>query len=214
MNRLVYSVFKAIMVSIIFVFVFDMVFYIFKVTSLNSRMESLSTSLKKVVMDNNYLPSEQAEMYKQLFEQVIRDFNSVSSGYENSDSSQNFISGFHWNYGNDAENVNLSISSSRTYWTGSSWQTVSTDIVNKKMSTPGEYGDICVVQLRVGVYQPMWGWTTLAADGTSSGVDGNYDYDGQDATRWTRAATFRSSELVYTYYVPCLNYKTVTQSAS
>ena len=100
MNRLVYSVFKAIMMAIIFVFVFDMAFYLYRAISLNSRMQSISTSLQKVVMENNYLPSETATMYQHLFGQLIEDFNggSYSIGADgslnlnDSDINNNFIS--------------------------------------------------------------------------------------------------------------------------
>lgn len=212
MNRMVYAVFKAIMVAVIFVFVWDMVFYMYRVFTLNSRMESLSTSLKKVVMDNNYLPSEQAVMFQELLAQMICDYNQVAytGGMSGSDflnsNGDNFIAGFKWNYNSEPVNAISSIMASRQKLTGGGWTPQSENIVNTRMDIVGDYGDICVVQLRVGVYQPMWNWTSS----TNSTYNNDYDYDGQDSTYWTRFAQARVHEFIYTYYVPCLNYKTIT----
>ena len=77
--------------------------------------------------------------------------------------------------------------------------------------------------MKVAVYQPMWGWTAgVQARADSTGnivynntvrnqVDGDYNYAGQASTNWSRNAQFRTHEFVYTYYVPCLNYKTISQ---
>lgn len=230
MNRIVYSVFKTIMFAIIFVFVFDIVFYMYRVTTLNQRMESISTSLKKVVMDNNYLPSETAKMYTGLLGQMICDYNGVSyhtgmsgNDFLNTVASNNFIAGFKWNYDSDAVNTGLSLTAQRKYYSSGSWHTVTENIVNKRMDTPGDYGDVCIVQLSVEVYQPMWGWTSgTSVTGNSDGswnnnhsadgqVTGDYNYNGTSGLNWTRNATFRTQTFSYTYYVPCLNYKTVTQ---
>lgn len=218
MNRLVFAVFKTIMIAIIFVFVFDIIFYMYRVTSLNSRMESISTSLKKVVMDNNYLPSEQANMYKVLLDQMVCDFNNVpySTGmtnFYNSTPANNFIAGIHWNYKSNPIGATPTITATRRRHNLGGWVNYSTNIVNPQMKTPGDYGDISVVQLRVAVFQPMWGWTS---GGMSSQVAGGYDDGGISsaagaANRWTRNANFRTTEFTYTYYVPCLNYKTVTE---
>lgn len=223
MNKLVYTVFKTIAMSIIFIFVFDILFYMYRVTALNARMESFSTSLKKVVMENNYLPSEMSKTYQNIFGHMICDFNSVEyrdgmsgddflngdrTGGNNVDGRNNnsvnaaaFISGFHWNYDTDAVGTNLSINADRQAWNGSSWETRTTNIVKTKMNTPADYGDIMVVQMRVGVFQPIWGWTQAR---------GGYHYNGEDVQSWVRSAS--TTELIYTYYVPCLNFRTVTNS--
>lgn len=222
MNRLVYTVFKTIMLSIIFIFLFDIVFYMYRVTSLNARMESISTSMKKVVMENNYLPSEVADTYSEILKHMICDYNQVAyrpnmSNSElingdggndvngrnrNSVNSAAFISGMKWNYNTPATGTSLNIRAQRQRWTGSGWTTVTdSNIVKTKMNTPANYGDIMVVQLKVGVFQPIWGWTQ---------ADGRYNYDGSDVTHWVRNAA--STELTYTYYVPCLNFRTVTNS--
>lgn len=207
MNKLVYSVFKAIMISIIFVFIFDMASYLYRAVSLNARMESLSTSLKKVVTENNYLPPEDAELYEKLFAQMINDFNSNPS--------EPFICGFHWNFGHSAVKSNgspmtagsstgiLSLKGTVYSKVGSNWQSSQRYIVETDMSKPREYGDIQVVQLRVGVYQPLWGWSS-----SGSPTDTDYNYSGENAQAWNVNRNARSTEFTYTYYVPCMKYKT------
>lgn len=213
MNRLVYSVFKAIMMAIIFVFVFDMAFYLYRAISLNSRMQSISTSLQKVVMENNYLPSGTATMYQHLFGQLVVDFNggsyTVSNGnlsFNDSDSSDNFISGLHWNYKTDATNISTANNATATVYRYSNSSFVSTTVplVVKQMKSPAEYGQVMVVQIKVGVYQPLWGW------GSATGV---YKYNGEDGTQWVRNSTGASTEFVYNYYVPCLQYRTTNQDS-
>lgn len=214
MNRLVYSVFKAIMLSIIFIFVFDVAFYMYRVTSLNARIESISTSLKKVVMENNYLPSEVAKVYQAVFMQMICDYNSVPYtgpnmteaqlvvGDQKTVNSAAFIAGMRWNYQNQLTDHSgkLNIQSTRSMWNGNTWVPRTYDIVHNTMNTPGNYGDIMAIELAVSVFQPIWGWT----------YSGAYTYNGEDATQWQRNAAVTT--FTYTYYVPCLNYRTVTQS--
>ena len=218
MNKLVYSVFKAIALSIIFVFIFDMAFYLYRAVSLNARMESISTSLKKVVMDNNYLPSEDAKLYANILGQMVADFNGCTYTigadgkltFTDADSSDNFISGMHWNFGTDAVGVGssqlMSLTSSVYSFNGTNWSSANRNVVEKDMSKPREYGDIQIVQLRVGVYQPLWNWSTGAP------TDVNYSYTGQaneinGNTGFNRNATYRGTEFTYTYYVPCMKYK-------
>ena len=211
MNRLVYSVFKAIMVAIIFVFVFDMSFYLYRAISLNSRMQSISTSLQKVVMENNYLPSETATMYQHLLGQLIVDFNgggysidedgSLSS--KDSDINNKFISKIHWNYKDCATGVSGMSETTRVYrYNGSTFTPTDIPLVIDNMCSPADYGQVMIVQLRVDVYQPLWGWNA---------ANGEYNYNGEDGTKWVRNATGASTEFVYNYYVPCLQYKTTNQ---
>lgn len=220
MNKLVYSVFKAIALSIIFVFIFDMAFYLYRAVSLNARMESISTSLKKVVMDNNYLPSEDAKLYANILGQMVADFNGCTytigtdgklTFANDTDPNDNFISGMHWNYGSNASGTSssqLETITSEVYTVNSSgnWSSTNRKIVEKDMSKPREYGDIQIVQLRVGVYQPLWNWSS----GTPT--DPKYKYTGQaneinGNTGFNRNATYRGTEFTYTYYVPCMKYK-------
>jgi hypothetical protein len=210
MNKLVYSVFKAIMVSIIFVFVFDMASYLYLALSLNARIESLSTSLKKVVMENNYLPSEDATLYASLLGQIIADFNGVEfTGMVNGnmtfsddvDNADAFIAGASWNYGTNADISATGLASLTATGYNSSGGTITRDILEKNMANVREYGDIQVVQIKVAVYQPFWSWG-------NAGTSNEYSYSGQDATAWTRNRKHSTHQFVYTYYVPCLKYKT------
>lgn len=213
MNRLVYSVFKAIMMAIIFVFVFDMAFYLYRAISLNSRMQSISTSLQKVVMENNYLPNETATMYQHLLGQLIVDFNGGSYNIgadgslslNDSDESNNFISGMHWNYKDGATGISGMSETTRVYrYNDSTFTPTDIPLVVDKMSSPADYGQVMIVQLRVGVYQPLWGWNV---------ANGEYKYNGEDGTKWVRNATGASTEFVYNYYVPCLQYRTTNQDS-
>lgn len=211
MNRLVYSVFKAIALSIIFIFVFDIVFYIYRVTSLNARIESISTSLKKVVMENNYLPEEVADVYSTILTRLVCDYNGVPylnnhmtasqlvQGDQKTVNTAAFIAGMRWNYKNNST-ADMRIDTTRSMWRGSHWQDTTYNLVHRKMNTPANYGDIMIVEIAVDVFQPIWGWT----------ASGAYNYTGQDATQWQRNAAVTT--LTYTYYVPCLNYRTVTSN--
>ena len=177
--------------------------------------------MKKVVMENNYLPSEMAETYSEIFKHMICDYNNITYSPGMNDSqlivgtnggntvdgrngnnvnAAAFISGMTWNYNNDATGLSLSgLTATRQRWTGSGWGNTTENIIKTKMNTPANYGDIMVVQLKVGVFQPIWGWTQ---------ADGDYNYSGEDVQSWVRSAA--STELVYTYYVPCLNFRTIT----
>lgn len=224
MHKLVYTVFKTIALSIIFIFLFDIVFYMYRVTSLNSRIESVSTSMRKVVMENNYLPSEIADTYSKIFKHMICDYNNVTysdsmtpaqlvGGGNNVDGTNGnsintaaFIAGMQWNYYTPATGVGLAVNATRQRWNGSSWTSTSVgNIVKTQMNTPAEYGDIMVVQINVDVFQPIWGWTQ---------ANGIYDNlaagEQRDVTKWVRNAS--TTRLSYTYYVPCLNFRTITNS--
>lgn len=216
MNKLVYTVFKTIAMSVIFIFLFDIVFYMYRITSLNARIESFSTSMKKVVMENNYLPSEIADTYSEIFKNMICDYNQIPYRPGMSDTelangtaatgqgtvnTAAFIAGMRWNYNTDATGINLGINANRMVWNGSGWAHQNVDIVKKKMSDPADYGDVMVVQLKVDVFQPLWGWQAGVAGGL---------YNGEDVTQWTRNAV--TTTLNYTYYVPCLNFRTITSN--
>lgn len=209
MHRLVYQVFKAIMVAIILVFVFDMVGYLYRAASLNQRVESLMTSLQKVVMDNNYLPQEQAVLYQQLFGQMAADFNARSGQVYSAANPTQFFQGnsdafvlaMDWNMYDDAVGNHPSITATRSKWTGSNWTSVSTQIVSKRMGTPMDYGDIQTIQFRVLVAQPTWGFMRTGASGSADDftLDSSRNQHVTGSNRFTHVFT-------YTYYVPCMKY--------
>lgn len=210
--------------------------YLYRAVSLNARMESLSTSLKKVVMENNCLPPEDATLYQNLLAQMVVDFNGfeklnpdgspdtstppyvISSGnvtFNDTNPNDDFISGMHWNYGSNAVLTGTEITSlTGTVYTltGGSWGSGTRNIVEKDMSKPREYGDVQIVQLRVGVHQPLWGW---GFSQSTKATSADYSYSGQSADITNADGGFnraridsRGTEFTYTYYVPCLKYKT------
>lgn len=176
-------------------------------------------------MENNYLPPEVASTYSEIFKNMICDFNNVTytpgmnsaalvGGGQasqdvdgtngNSVNSAAFIAGMHWNYNSAPSGAVLNIEADKQKWTGSGWTSTRESIIRTQMNQPGDYGDVMVVQLRVGVFQPIWGWTQ---------ANGIYRYgsladDQRSVDNWVRNAA--STELVYTYYVPCLNFRTIT----
>ena len=109
----------------------------------------------------------------------------------------------HWNYKNSATGISGMSETTKVYrYNGSTFTPTDIPLVIDKMSSPADYGQVMIVQLRVGVYQPLWGWST---------ANGKYEYNGEDGTKWARNATGASTEFVYNYYVPCLQYKTTNQ---
>ena len=142
MNKLVYSVFKTIAFAMIFVFVFDMGFYLYRVFSINQRAENILTSMQKVVMENNCLPQEDAEMYQQILEHMAADFNGGTFVNNNDGSKGEFVAAIDWNMTHDAIGIPLDIRSTRSWYNGTNWTEKSVDIVHKQMGDPGAYGDI------------------------------------------------------------------------
>ena len=66
MAKLTYTVFKTIMLAMIFVFVFDMGMYLYRTASLTQRMQNIMTSMQRVVQENNGLSPENYEIYKKF----------------------------------------------------------------------------------------------------------------------------------------------------
>ena len=94
MHKIVYSVFKTIFLSMMLIFVFDLGFYMYRALSINGRMESLMTSMQKIVIENNYLPEQDYIMYKSIFQQLADDMNQGDV----------FIAGIGLNYDNELHN--------------------------------------------------------------------------------------------------------------
>lgn len=206
MHKVVFSVFKAIMLSMIFVFVWDIGFYLYRVTNLNQRMNSLMTSMQKVVMENNYLPEDAYNTYVALFRQVMDSYNN------NGDTSRgDFINGFNINYNHEC-------SSERRIDLNAKRDGVDVDILRTQMDREhmGNYGDVMVVDVEVNVNIPIWGFTDesttvhyASGDKTMSVVDGGEN----GAAAWHNdgdsALQPANTTLNYTYYVPCMKYQTV-----
>ena len=230
MYSMVYKVFKTIAFAIIFVFVFDIMMYIYRFASFNTKVENISTSLQKVVMENNYLPKEQAVLFKQMLYNLAADYNAPTAaaratytfniddtGLPWHDTNNAFVLYCDWNYAEHA-----------TFPSGTSPIAVfdpTGNIVLDKMGVGssggqvGDYGDIMVVQIRFLLAQPMWncmhetvfnnGGDTAITAGTYTAGTGRADTK-EDSPAAKLANRF-ITEVDYNYYVPCLQYKSITE---
>lgn len=204
MYRIVGTVFKIIMLSIIFVFVWDMAFYMYRAFTLNQKMEGYMSSMQQIVMKNNYLPESDYIMYTNIFRNLADSMN----GTEPNDK---FIVGIGTNYGSPVTAVatsggNTNSTTMRTL-DELKVQLEHTNAMKNAlcldMSKPASYGSIMVVQARVKINQPFWNWTTSLL-GTN-----DYGYSGEDGEKWSRKLDYYTKTLYYTYYVPCLQYQTL-----
>lgn len=190
MHKIVYSVFKTIFLSMMLIFVFDLGFYMYRALSVNGRMESLMTSMQKIVIENNYLPEQDYIMYKSIFQQLADDMNQGDV----------FIAGIGLNYDKDATGTGVLTDLISTDSTGHDRH-----LLVKRMDKPAQYGDVMICQSKVKITQPIWGFGT---ENHHMADDSFVDYQGQDSTYWNRVG-YRTTTLYYTYYVPCLNYRTI-----
>lgn len=199
MERVVYSCFKAILISILLIFAFEIIGYLYKCMVLNSKMNVLMQSVQTTVAENNYLPSENYNTYKTLLTIIVNEMNGQSGS-----TLVDKIPGQHWFI--DAATFNYTTDAINTAGTVQAIRNGSTiNVLQKKMNTPAAYGDVMVVQARVIVEQPSWGFTTNANNNGDSFVNGQ---DGATITRGIAAGGHvPTTEFVYTFYVPCLNFK-------
>lgn len=230
MHNLVFKVFKTIAFAIIFVFVFDISMYIYRFNSFNTKVENINTSLQKVVMENNYLPEEQAELFKSMFYNLMADYNAPTAadrqGYTPNpatnavpfaNANNAFVLFCDWNFANAA-----------VFPTGTSPISVLDNtghsIVHNQMGITsgggvvGDYGDIMIVQVRFILAQPMWnfmhnsGFIGANRGITAGDTTGSGGYENQNETTPAQKIAARfTTEVDYNYYVPCLQYKSITQ---
>lgn len=182
MHRLVYNVFKTIMLAMIFVFVFDMASYLYRAMSLNQRMENIMVSMQRIVSENNGLTPDAYSMYESMFIQLANDMNSGEPG--------SFINGYWINYNHDARTQHTTLTRLDAMRNGST-----KNVLIEDMKEVGGYGDVMVVQVGVSIDQPTWGFTG------SSHSAANWNND-----RTSSVLKPRQHEMWYTYYVPCLRY--------
>lgn len=228
MHNMVFKVFKTIAFAIIFVFVFDILFYIYRFASFNTKVENITTSLQKVVMENNYLPAEQAELFKAMFYNMMADYNAPTRADRNgyhfnstvntvpfNTANNAFVLFCDWNYGNVA-----------VFPAGTSPINVVDNpghsIVHNQMGITtgsgevGDYGDIMIVQVRFILAQPMWNFMHSsgfigAHRGITAGATANGFENQNETTPAQKLANRFTTEVDYNYYVPCLQYKSITQ---
>lgn len=139
MHQIVANCFKAIAYAMIFVIVWDVGFYMWRVMVLNQRMEALTGSIQQIVSNNNYLPESDYETYKILFQDLAQQMNNGDT----------FVQGFNINYGKDSV-------SKTTVNVKKSGKTGTTNIVKYDMSKPADYGDVMTVEVQVGVNAVSW----------------------------------------------------------
>ena len=224
MNRMVWCVFKAIALSIIFVFVWDMGFYLYRTFALNQRMEMLMSSLTKVVQENNYLPEQDMNLYKTLFENIAYSMNGDKSKYldndEDTGANYQFVNGYTWNYdyscaGTDYTNKLEDVKATVTDVNGT---TEPRNILVRTMDKSACYGDIMAVYVSVNVNTPFWTFdnttSTFDSANNTQNVSSNGKVSDGDGSRsidhWHRNLKYSTVTLDYLYYVPCMNYTSVT----
>lgn len=140
MHRVVGNCFKAIALSIIFVIIWDVGFYLWRVNALNDRVESLAVSMQEVITKNNYIPSGQKALFEEILRSIRDDMNSGDA----------FIQTIGWN-------------SSVT----SSYSPTGISNLIKQTDYPASYGDVMVLHLEVVVNAS--GWTQQGSSVTGGG---------------------------------------------
>lgn len=205
MNRMVWCVFKAIALSMIFVFVWDMGFYLYRTYALNQRMEMLMSSLTKVVQENNYLPENEKEVYDTLFRNIADMMNGDKSKYDNDSektgSDYQFVNGFQWNYSKNSKgtiNYANKVDDIMADVTDVKGTTNNRNILVRSMDKSACYGDIMLVYVSVNVNTPFWTFQTGKDEGR------------YNLTTWSRNVAYSNVTMDYVYYVPCMNYTSVT----
>lgn len=181
MHKLVYSVFKTIMVAMILVFAFDMIGYLYRAMSLNQRMENIMVSMQRIVAENNGLTPDAYSMYEDMFIQLAKDMNGDDAG--------SFINGYKINYGKNARSNHMALDSITATRNG-----VNVNVLCQDMKEIASYGDVMIVQVGVSINQPTWGFT------------GSHSADNFNNDRTDASLKARTHEMWYTYYVPCLRF--------
>lgn len=147
MHRIVAGAFKAIFMSILFVIIFDVLFYIARVEMLNQRIESTMVTMQQEVSKNNYLPVDSYIMYEGILRGIATDMNGSQPG--------SFVNGFNINY-----NHNCNSAYSQAMRNAGLTPSV-------KLNTPANYGDVAVIELTVQVNALTWGYNR-SADGAAN----------------------------------------------
>lgn len=195
MHRIVANCFKAIAYSMIFIIIWTVGFYLWKVNALNQRIESLTVSMQNVVSRNNYLPEDSFNMFSGILQSIASDMN----GGDKTDT--RFIYGMWLNYDTGKDSTYSGGVNAETKLVYDSIGTGSkTSKVCYNISAPVDYGDVQVIELEIGVNAPWFSSTDRADKITISG-------------KTLESSENHQSDMVlkYTYAVPCLKYTTVTQ---
>lgn len=189
MERLVWGVFKAIILSMIFMVVWQLGFYLYNVATLDQRMSNIMVSLEKTVSENNYLPHEEAEMYSNIINAMQNSFmqNTSTNGYTG------FIAGWNWNC-SDGGNYqafapNAAICPTNTTGGGTGAY---------DMSIPMNYGSVACIHIGFQINAPWVGFGSATETVRTGG----------NASEWHVESL--QTNIAYTSYVPCLKYRKIT----
>lgn len=186
MTRLVYNAFKAVMLAIIFVFVWDMSFFLFKTVNLHQRILLLTGQMVDTVEANNYMPAEfwvgsgSVSSPNGTYARIMNDIVSTMNNEEV------FIVGYSINYGagsNDSGFTDIGIDDISA---APSVRNDGKSYFHQTIETPAYYGDVMLVWFEVGVRPPRWGYE-------GANLNKYNDNDG-------------CVTLAYRYVVPCLHY--------
>lgn len=197
--RMVLNVFKAIAISMVLIMVVDVGFYLYKAVNLNKRMESICSSLQRVVTENNYLPSSEYSMYMSLFDAMGNNMN----GKDFTETKGALDQGDFVIFNDDGNAVTLNYNDS----TGVDAKKLPEikdekgyNILRTQLNHPADYGDVMYIQASITIQPPLWGFggNTYTGKPTANNWDRYTDS--------TKRVTFH-----YTYFVPCLKYQSVTE---
>lgn len=198
--RMVLNVFKAIAISMVLVMAVDIGFYLYKAVNLNKRMESICSSLQRVVTENNYLPASEHSMYMSLFDAMGNNMNGKDFTKNKGDLKQDedfvvFNDNGHavtlnYDNANTVDSTKLpEIKDEKGY-----------NILRTQLDSPADYGDVMYIQASITIQPPLWGF-------------GNNTYTGKPTMKNWKRYIDTSSRVTfhYTYFVPCLKYQSVTE---
>lgn len=127
MNKMVATAFKSVALSIIFVVIWQTCFYVFRVYTLNEKVNVIVRMMTEDVSEHNRLTDDAHNLYTSLFAELQNTSNSGDL----------FVTSISYNYSTEATSVTET--------------TVGGVSLHRKLNTAGEYGDIMVIEVKVGV---------------------------------------------------------------
>lgn len=193
MHRIVVTAFKAVAYAMIFVIIWSVVFYLFRVFALNSKLETIMVSMRQDVSQNNYLTEDRYEMYKTMLLDVANEMNNGDT----------FVVGYNLNYAKgDKSNACVSDdtpSNMGLHYTSDGYKmsgATNSPTYSLNLAKPAACGDIAVIELQVGFNALSW----------------RYDTAEQAAADELKLTDDIVNTITYTYQVPCLKYVNVVDT--
>ena len=193
MHRIVVTAFKAVAYAMIFVIIWSVVFYLFRVFALNSKLETIMVSMRQDVSQNNYLTEDRYEMYKTMLLDVANEMNNGDT----------FVVGYNLNYAKgDKSNACVSDdtpSNMGLHYTSDGYKmngATNSPTYSLNLAKPAACGDVAVIELQVGFNAISW----------------RYDTAEQAAADELKLTDDIVNTITYTYQVPCLKYVNVVDT--